>query len=210
MGKRSATFITLLVALLAIAGPIVLAVYVAYWQARDAEMSRVLAYARDVLNRSDATADQIGHAFRELAALKPARPCSPQSVARMKNLDLASSYIQAIGYMSGDRLQCSSLGDAERGLYLGPVDLVQPSGATLRLNVELPFAKGTPFLVVERGGYAAVVHKDLPIDISTDTPDVSLAVVAGADGRILISRGFIDSRWPAALLGRREVTLIED
>jgi sensor c-di-GMP phosphodiesterase-like protein len=84
----------------------------------------------------------------------------------MKQLDLTSSYIQAMGHVANGRLDCSSLGFPSDQLELGPVDATTPRGVKVRTNVEFPFAEGQKFLVVENHSYAAVIHKALPLDIA--------------------------------------------
>ena len=55
LGKGPATALTLSAALVAIAAPIMLAVYFANRTGRDAEVGRALQYARDALRRSEST-----------------------------------------------------------------------------------------------------------------------------------------------------------
>jgi len=207
MSKRLATIVTLSAALIAIAAPIMLAVYVSNKTGRDAEANRALLYARDVLRRSDGTADQIDAAIQSLIASGSQDPCSEANLLLMRKIDLASSYIQTIGHVSGNTLACSSLLGAD--LDLGPVDVVQPSGVRFRSNVSLPFTSGISFMVVERDGYAAIIHKDLPIDVSTQGDDVSLATLSTADGSIMTSRGFVKREWLEAADGASEATLVD-
>jgi sensor c-di-GMP phosphodiesterase-like protein len=209
MTKLSATILTLIAALIAIAAPILLALHIASKESHETEVNRVLSYAREALHRSDSTAIQIDVGIKSLTEARQ-EPCSRESLALMRKIDVSSTYIQAIGHISGDWLQCSSLDSQGAALSLGPPDMIQPSGVKIRNNVELPFAKGTTFIVVERDSYAAIIHKDLPIDVSVDTDDISLATISQANGQILTSRGFVNPEWFSALRGKEEVTFVDD
>jgi sensor c-di-GMP phosphodiesterase-like protein len=210
MDKRQALFLTSAAAIIAVAAPILISVYLADREALKAESGRALAFARDALGRSESTADQINAGITALVAGAGTDPCSEENLARMRRIDLASSYIQAIGYVAGNQFRCSSLGVALTGFDLGPIDVTQPTGVALRTKTEFPFAKGANFLLVERDHFAAIVHKDLPIDVTTQASDVSLATISGADARVLTQRGYVKPAWIARLEGGKETTFIED
>jgi sensor c-di-GMP phosphodiesterase-like protein len=196
MPKSTATYAIVIAALLAIALPVLLAIHLADRQARETEISIVTGYARDVLHRSETTSEQILAANDALVAAHSADPCSDSNIAIMRRLDLSSDYVQAIGYVAGERLLCSSQGRDVNGLALGPVDWVQPTGVRMRLNVRFPFDPATSYLVVETtAGFATIVNKDLPLDATTAEPDVSLATFAAGNGRMIASRGYIDPHW---------------
>jgi len=199
----------IVVALLAIGLPIVLAINMARKQALETETNRAMAYARDVLHRSDQTVTQVSRGVEMLLAERSENPCSDEAVAIMRQIDLGSSYIQAIGLVVDDRFLCSSLGQDAEGLALGPVDFTTPQRASVRLNVEFPFAKGSTFLVVERDGYGAIIHKDLPIDTSTEEEDVSLATVQLDNDLILTSRGVVKPEWVKRLGDKKSVSFTE-
>ncbi|MHA6298630.1 EAL domain-containing protein [Devosia sp. CAU 1758] len=189
---------TLVAALAAILVPVVLSVYIAGREATNAEFGRAMGYAQEVLRRSEGTSDQILIGISRLARLGDVDGCGPESMALMRHIDLSSSYIQAVGRIEGEELICSSLGLSGADLPMGPVDALQSSGVKIRLNVTLPFAEGSSFLVVESLGYAAIIHKDLPIDTAVDVPDVSLATYSQTTGDILTQRGPIDPAWITA------------
>ncbi|SNT37422.1 sensor c-di-GMP phosphodiesterase, contains CSS-motif sensor and EAL domain [Noviherbaspirillum humi] len=120
----------------------------------------------------------------------------------MKEIDLSSSYIQAMGHIAGNQIVCSSLGVETGSVDLGPADMVRASGVRLWLNVQFPFARNAEFLAVERDGYVAIVHKDLPIDATTDVDGVSLATVTYPEAQIVTGRGAINPAWLAAIDGK--------
>lgn len=209
MIKKPATILTLVIGFLAIAAPILFTLQQARKQALEHETAHTLAYARDVARRTDITSDQIIGGLTRLVRALSADPCSEASLTLMREVDLTSTYIQAMGYVSEDRLVCSSYGKHTEPVAIGPVGLILRNDATLRYDVKFPFAGDTPFLVIERFGYAAIVHKDLPIDATTSEDDVSLATFTTANHRIVASRGFIKPQWIDVASDRHETTFID-
>jgi sensor c-di-GMP phosphodiesterase-like protein len=169
------TVVAALAVLVGVATPVGLSAYLTRQEIIRTGKDRALAYAEDVLARSEAVTDQIDIGIKRLVATKSSDPCSVINGALMKQIDLSSSYIQAIGHVAGNIMVCSSLGSEAEGFDLGPVDMVRPSGLKLRLNVAFPFAPGSKFLAVERDGFVAIIHKDLPIDTTVHVKGVSLA-----------------------------------
>lgn len=210
MNKRVVLAMTLCIGLVAIAGPIFAAIYIANDQAVKAETARAMGFAADAVRRTDMASDEMEVGIARLVEADASEPCSTENIALMRGIDLASTYIQAVAHMVGNRIVCSSLDAADDGLDIGPPDFVQPSGAVLRTNVEFPFARGTSFVVVERDGYAAVIHKARPIDVTAGDPDTAVAVVTEPGGRVLVSQGDIRPEWIARLAGQREVSFVDD
>ncbi|MES2319398.1 MAG: CSS-motif domain-containing protein [Pseudomonadota bacterium] len=158
--KSAALLFTLLVATVAIVGPIWLAVEESRKQGFKDETDRVLLYAKDVLRRSDTTADQVARAIQKLAILPGKDACSDARIALMQEVDLASSYIQAFGHVSGDTLICSSLGAQHAAVSLGPADLTTSRGTVIRRNVRLAIAPEMAFIALEQRGYVAIIYKE--------------------------------------------------
>jgi sensor c-di-GMP phosphodiesterase-like protein len=178
MKKTVVVLLTLLVAVAGIGLPIWLAIEESERQAFKAESIHALGYARDVQMRADETGRQAQAGIDRLAAQHTVKPCAPASIDLMREIDLASSYLQAVGHVKGDRMLCSSIAGATRALALGPVDYVTSKGARVRRNVRFAFAPQDSFIVLEMKGFAAIIHKRLAIDTAKSEPDVSLAVLS--------------------------------
>lgn len=187
--------IAVTVGALAIAAPIVISVQLARHEALLNEESKVRDSAHDVLRRTDKTADQMTAAIAKLTALK-APPCSPQEIAVMRQIDVGSSYIQAVGRISGDTLLCSSLGTT-KPIALGPPTLYTDKGATDRLNLRLPIAGNHPLEVVARGNFAVLVDPRLVMDTPTEGPDVSIALFVPSSPKHerITQAGSPEERW---------------
>jgi len=209
MNRTNAIIITIVIVLIAITLPILLAIELSRSQGLEAATNRALAYARDALRRSDTTTDQINSGILRLVAAQAADPCSAAHVGLMQDIDVSSTYIQAIGYDKDDQLICSSLARDNAGLPLGPFDMVTSNGVAVRYGVEFPFAPGVSFLVIERSNYAAIVHKDLPIDVTLYESNVSLALFLTDNRHLLTSRGFIKPDWIDALGNQSQTSFVE-
>ncbi len=209
MTKRTnAVIVTILVAALAIAAPIWVAVRESRHQAISAEQARAMTYAEDVLHRSDTAADQVGAGIAMLRAI-PDGPCSAKSIALMRGIDLSSSYIQGIGHIVGDRLMCSSFGSHGAGLPLGPVEIRTSRGVAIRGDVVFAFAPHASFIVLERDGFGAIIHKNLPIDVTTSEQHVALAIFTLEDRVPLSSRGAVSPAWLSRVSHGKRATFID-
>lgn len=187
----------------------------AAWQlsrqlALQVESAHVLGYARDVLRRNEQTSEQVTGGIKLLLKEAVPDPCSASGIDLMKQIDLASSNLQAIGRVVGNRLVCSSLGRHTPGLDLGPPDFITALGYQIRQHVVFPFAPGQSLAVVEWQGYAAILHKDLPVDVALAEADGLLGVFTGAERRLLMSRGALPERWAQHLREGWETVVVAD
>jgi sensor c-di-GMP phosphodiesterase-like protein len=208
--NRLATALTLALALLAVAAPILLSLELAERQGISREKAHALSLAEEVQRRSDAVADQFGEAVEKLRAIPENEPCGPEHVEMMRRIDLASSYIQAIGHVTGTRLDCSSLGTLAGGIDLGPFELTTRATVRLRRDVELPFVHGKRFLVLERDGYAAIIHKAIPLGVVPSDAQASLGVFSLGDATPLTSRGPLAASWATTLFEHGATTYVAD
>ena len=204
MRKSAVVLITLLLVMAGIGTPIWLAIAQSERQGFEAASAQALVYARDVLLRSDETGDQISAGVERLAREHAQAPCAPAAIDAMREIDVGSSYIQAIGHVRDNRLECSSIAGDQGAYALGPADYHSARGAAFRRNVRFPFAPQRSFAVVEMRHFAAVIHKDLPVDTAKSEPEVSLAVLSLQSTVPVVARGFVDPAWLKRLGSGRE------
>jgi sensor c-di-GMP phosphodiesterase-like protein len=173
---RNSIRIGLVIALgsLSMATPILISLELAWRESVSYEKGRVADYARDAVRRSDEVGDQLEFASQQLSTSRFS-PCSAQEVDLMRRLDVGSTYLQAIGRISGNYLLCSSLGTTQP-IDLGSPTLVTESGSQNRLNAHLPLTGGRPITIVTIGSFAFLLDANLPLDTATEGPDVSLGL----------------------------------
>lgn len=165
-------------------------------QAIQAEQVRLRDYATAVLRRSERTGQQIYAGIDRLVKAQAGDPCSPSQLRLMGELDVSSIDIQLLGYVANDRLICTALGVYDGGLaFTGDAPVQGAGGVSLRTRVKLPFAPGRTYIMVEREGYAAIVHEDMAIDVATEPANVSLATFSPRAKAYRSVRGFVRQAW---------------
>lgn len=209
MNKSVATVVAVIIGICAIATPIAFTIYQARKLGMDTETQHALAYARDILSRSETTADQADAGIKRLAA-SAYEPCSDKQILQMRRIALSSSYVRVIGRVEGDRLICSSLGRHGAGWALGPVDARSPTGVGIRGNVSFDFAPATTFIVTERDNYVAIIDKNLPIDATTGRPDMMLGAFSSVTDKMLTARGAVKAEWMHIDPNQRATTFVDD
>ncbi len=207
--KKYQKIFTLIIAIAAIVAPVMLAIYLSFRQSLDNKTSQILHYAQDIQYRSDNTAQQVLNGMEKLNAIKN-NPCNEKNINLMRAIDIGSSYIQAIGYVSNNTMLCSSLGNTIAGWKLGPIDETTPTGVTLRLNVKTPFAIDSTFLAIQKGNYIAIIHKKLPLDTTLHDKNISLGIFTLDQHKIIVSQGVIKQEWINLLNNQEMVTFFKD
>ncbi|MBB3221098.1 EAL domain-containing protein [Pseudoduganella umbonata] len=174
-----------------------------------AQASLATRFAQDVLHRSDEMVRQ-SLAGVALLARSPDGPCTPGQRAIMRRIDLTSTYIQAIGQVRDGVVRCSSMGDTP--IPLGSRILRTSDGLRIYSSVPLDGNDGSPLMAIERDGYAALIHTDLPLDAGSAIPGMSLAALhleRRLDEPVTMAAGYIDRAWVKRLGSRRSVTFTD-
>lgn len=201
MCKHSSLLIAAAISLLAVLTPIGGAHYVAKEHSTSDQKARVGLIADDVLRRSEETSTQIGAAFAKLQKSVRLDPCSDDMIRKMASIDVASSQLQAVGYMARDRLVCSSLGRHAEGLSLGAPDSISEKMVAIRNSRELAEIPDVKLMIVTnlKDGFTALVHRDLPIDVFASDKSVSVGVFGFSSMTHLLGRGDFSPAWMSAL-----------
>lgn len=199
MRKRIATWVTIAVGLLTIMSTISVALYLAHRQSVDEESAAASAMSLELLRRADAMGTEAADAYRQLDEARLADPCSDQGLMLMRDIGMNANFLQAVGYVRDERLQCSSFGNYGEGLPLGPVAYVSSLGTRVRLAVDLGQGIDRRFLMFELGHYVAAIHANTLLDVFTDKPDISLGLFGNGSGLPLAVRGKFDPAWTKRL-----------
>ena len=194
--KRYTPFLLALsVAVAAVSVPVALTLVIVQAQSRADAEARMLVLAGEVLRRSNETSHQIQDALHRLQADASREPCSDTALTRMRAIDMASPYLQTVGYVQNNYLVCSSQGNHGTAYPLGKPDYTSNLGYAVRTAVELPPGSGRRLFVSEQNGFAAIVHRDLAIDVFTEEPAVSLGLVRGSSRTLVLGRGEFRVAW---------------
>jgi sensor c-di-GMP phosphodiesterase-like protein len=175
MPNKSRVGIALFGAILAFLAPILASVYLAWWESYGTEKALSLNNAQEILRRIEETSGQFKQGAQRMAQSN-FPPCSPQDIKLMRQVDLGSSYVKAVGRVAHDTLLCTSQG-VTSPIFLGKPNLITGEGVSEYFNKNLAGQPSHPLnVVVAKSGFAMVVDPVLAFDVSTEGQDVELAV----------------------------------
>ncbi len=197
MHNRIATSIALAMGALAVIVPITAALYLAHRQSMEQAADQARALAGEVLRRTDTVAEQALAAHRRMARVETTDGCSDAKREQMREIAMNYSYIQPIGYVSGDRITCSAVGPGDDDFDMGPPSYVSPGGTRIYLAATIEGSR--PFLVIEGGGFAAAIHPETLLDVSTGAANLSLGVYSRRSHLSWAHHGTFDPAWMDAL-----------
>jgi sensor c-di-GMP phosphodiesterase-like protein len=124
----------------------------------------------------------------------------------MREIDLTSSYIQAVGHLNGDTIECSSQGGPP--VLLGREAFHTSRDIAVYQAVPLVAGRRNPLIGLARDGVIVLVHRDLPLDIWTAVPDVALGVLHLEGRRAVMARGPVDPAWMFRVGAGGETTFV--
>ncbi len=196
--------------LLVVAIPVLIALQLATLQSRKEQERRAALLANEVLSRSEQISTQV--AWAESLLTEPSiRPCSPRHLQLMARMTAEMPFLIALGHVENNRLLCSTFGLHGAGLPIGPADFRSRLGRDLRVAIALPGITDSKLLLSTEpsSGYTAIVHPDVPLNIQTSDPSLSVGVYSPSSLRTLVQRGLFDPAWHRRLDGQAIVQFFD-
>lgn len=201
---------SLITSIVVIMIPTIFAIQLAKQQGLDAEKNNALSIAKNILLNTEKATNQFYIGINKLASLKSEGRCSDKNIELMRKMDFEFNRIRAFGVVFRDRLLCSSYGRYGEGFELGKADLVTSMNTSIRYRVTLPFIKPEGYIVLEKNGYAALIHRELPMDLISNANKISLATFIPELRQFGVMHGYINTEWIDRLGKRSEIIFLED
>lgn len=201
--------LALTVGALAFLAPILLSLQLAWNQSLANEKAEGLRDASEVVRRGEETAHQFSRAVQLIKGDHFA-PCSPQEIDLMRQIDVGSSYIQMVGRVSGDTLQCTSL-DTAKPIPLGRPTVVTEHGVSEWMNFDLGPVHLDRLDLLDSQGVAILVDTRLLVDLARKD-DVSLAMIVPSSGgrqELVEPKGGFHANWLTPVGRGQAVSLID-
>jgi sensor c-di-GMP phosphodiesterase-like protein len=185
---------TIIVGVFLTAGlPIAASLNLARREALEREQDYIVAQARNALARSDMTADQLIAGTQAIAGFDDRTICSDAGIDRMRQIDLGSTLLQAVGHVEGTRMTCSSFA-GRQAFDIGRPDFISRKGTSIRTDVRL-IDPHRSYLVVGYRSFVGIVHKDLVLSFVDPAPDLAVGIFTASKRRLLATRGDVAPSW---------------
>lgn len=124
----------------------------------------------------------------------PSEVCSKQQIEKMQEHDVAAIFLQAVGYMKNNVIQCSSYSPTMDGLNLGSPINTEEDGTRVWINVDIPHWKKSNFVFYERLGWTVLIDPQHAI-VALGDPKVTVGIFGIRSHTIFTARGKVYSEW---------------
>ncbi len=151
----------------------------------------VTAYAGSLLVRAAAIAHEIDQTLDHANSLS-AVPCSPDDIARLREIAFRTRFVKDVGRIVNDELACSSLLAVLAKPFpvnTTPPDLETSDGRKLWASAALRLAPDTNAMVVMAKNTNVVIDPAAFLDLERPPFQYSVGIVDAGHGRVLRSWG---------------------
>lgn len=187
--------VPLIVGTLAFVAPLLLSIQLAWNQSIVNEKAEGLRYATEVIRRGEEAGRQFYRAA-QLLNQDHFGHCSPQEIDLMRQIDVGSSYIQMVGRISGETLECTSMGDV-KPVAVGPPTLITENGVSEWMDFRFGSLNLDRLDLLAYKGVAIVVDTGLLVDLPSDE-GTGLALMVPSNARrlrLVEPKGGIRPNW---------------
>lgn len=209
MRRKRLIMVALAAALALLAGSVLITGALAWHSARDIAGSQLHELATEVMRFSEATGAQRAAAFARVNQNEPADLCAPEHIRRMRAATADADFLQGMGVIKGNRLQCITMADLHAPVDLGPPVRVSPTGMRSWSSMHLAAIPGARFNINALGHYASLSIPGLAVDVIPANSPLSAAQVgvAGPKPVLIRNRGRFDPEWLNGYRGQDETVM---
>ncbi len=205
--KKAFFLFSVVLGILLVSASIFVSVHIAKNQAILKEASRLQVITNSVLDRMRSTHDQFVYFTNKNSQVPASEACSAANVRKMQEEDVSAFSIQAIGHVTGNTIDCSSL-EIFNGMNLGEPYRVDKDGNRVWASLENRQINSYPYAVMERNGYVAILVPQHTIE-ALGSPEVAVGIFNVDHHVIFTSRGKINQQWIADYHGDKPKTIID-
>ncbi|EJL94409.1 putative signal transduction protein containing sensor and EAL domain containing protein [Herbaspirillum sp. CF444] len=167
MSRSRVIFVTVLLALVGAALPLIIMLYFSWTRAVSEEQNRLALYAQQAILRANISFSEIRSALHAIEPLN-LKPCSDAHIARMRQLTVNTRSIEEIGYFRNGKLQCTSWGRSDKYIEQTPVDFTTPDGLQVTLRMTPAISLGNSMVAVQYGAHNVLTMPSRFVDVIVD------------------------------------------
>lgn len=205
--KKAFILFSTIVCVLSISASIFVSIHIAKNQAILKEVSRLEVITNSVLDRMRITHDQFVAFTNKSSKIPASDACSTANVRKMQEEDVTAFFLQAVGHITGNTIDCSSI-DIFKGMTLGEPYRVDKDGSRVWANLKNRIINSHPYAILERNGYVAIIVPQHTIE-ALGNPEISVGIFNIKSHVVIASRGKINHEWIANYQGNKPKTIID-
>lgn len=164
------------------------------------------------LQRNEQITGQVFDSIHDLEVLQFSSPCSSEAMDHMRKSVMRHSRLQAVGYVRGDRMLCSSLGRHEgAGIDVGRADYISSNGLVVRSARKLPYDDKSLYRISSsaRSGFTAIVHTDNALDVVDEHSTEGAGLIGTVNLKPISRSGPWKDAWAKRLGNQTAVTFFD-
>lgn len=206
--KKAFIVFATIVGILLVSASVFASLFLAEKQAIHKETLRLEVITNSVLERMHTMRDQFAVISKNYSQVPTSESCSASNVKKMQEEDVTAFFLQAIGHITGNTIDCSSLPAVFDGMNLGEPNTVEQDGTRVWANLKSKKINSYPYAILERYGYMTVIVPQHSIE-ALGNLEVAVGILNIKSHVVFASRGTIKQEWIADYQGDKPKTIID-